>query len=81
MYLKFKNKIENLTPEEILEIWMKDEHWASVGMQAEIHLKRKKLLTLLNSNDTFYCQREIEGERECDSQCEHCKQYYKPLGQ
>ena len=27
----------------------------------------------------FYCQREIEGQSICDKQCEHCKEYYKPL--
>lgn len=28
---------------------------------------------------SFYCQSEIEGERKCKYQCEHCKEYYKPL--
>ena len=27
----------------------------------------------------FYCQRNIEGELDCDNQCEHCKEYYAPL--
>ena len=27
----------------------------------------------------FYCQREIENESKCDEQCEHCREYYKPL--
>lgn len=27
----------------------------------------------------FYCQREIEQETKCDVQCDHCKEYYKPL--
>ena len=27
----------------------------------------------------FYCQSQIEGERKCNSQCEHCGEYYKPL--
>ena len=26
-----------------------------------------------------YCQSEIEGDRMCYSQCDHCKEYYKPL--
>jgi uncharacterized HAD superfamily protein len=26
-----------------------------------------------------YCQREIEEESKCDEQCDHCKEYYKPL--
>jgi hypothetical protein len=27
----------------------------------------------------FYCQREIEGEKSCKQQCDHCKEYYSPL--
>lgn len=27
----------------------------------------------------FYCQRDIEGETPCKEQCEHCKEYYKPI--
>jgi hypothetical protein len=27
----------------------------------------------------FYCQRQIEGESMCIEQCDHCKEYYKPL--
>ena len=27
----------------------------------------------------FRCQRDIEGDYTCDLQCDHCKQYYKPL--
>ena len=31
-------------------------------------------------NQSFvYCQRQIEGQIECDKQCEHCKKYYEPL--
>jgi hypothetical protein len=26
----------------------------------------------------FYCQREIEDKSVCDTQCEHCKEYYAP---
>jgi len=29
--------------------------------------------------NTFYCQSEIEGGKKCETQCEHCKEYYKPL--
>ena len=28
---------------------------------------------------SFYCQREIEDKEPCDIQCDHCKEYYKPL--
>ncbi len=27
----------------------------------------------------MYCQREIEGQTECETQCEHCNKYYEPL--
>jgi hypothetical protein len=27
----------------------------------------------------FYCQRQIEGESMCIEQCDHCREYYKPL--
>ena len=26
-----------------------------------------------------YCQNEIEGQKKCKQQCDHCKTYYKPL--
>lgn len=26
-----------------------------------------------------YCQNQIEGQRMCKIQCDHCKEYYKPL--
>ena len=28
---------------------------------------------------SFYCQAEIEGRGKCTQQCDHCKEYYKPL--
>lgn len=27
----------------------------------------------------YYCQSDIENGFYCDKQCEHCKEYYKPL--
>jgi hypothetical protein len=35
----------------------------------------------MNSNYIiqFYCKSEIEGNFYCDTQCLHCKKYYKPL--
>ena len=38
-------------------------------------------LRLHNVRKSFYCQSEIEMEDKCDEQCEHCKEYYKPLEQ
>ena len=28
---------------------------------------------------TKRCQLEIEGASQCESRCDHCKEYYKPL--
>jgi len=27
----------------------------------------------------FYCQSQIEGRTWCKTQCDHCKEYYKPI--
>jgi MoaA/NifB/PqqE/SkfB family radical SAM enzyme len=27
----------------------------------------------------YYCQLQIEQDKWCKIQCEHCKEYYKPL--
>ena len=40
---------------------------------------REQKLRLFGVNRDFYCQREIERESKCTYQCEHCKEYYKPL--
>ncbi len=33
---------------------------------------------LLHSvSNSFHCQREEEMESKCETQCEHCKEYYK----
>ena len=40
---------------------------------------RERKLRLLDVNRAFHCQREIEGESKCTHQCDHCKEYYKPL--
>ena len=40
-----------------------------------------KKLIIPDVGSTFYCQYEIEGNLECGSQCDHCKEYYKPLEQ
>lgn len=33
----------------------------------------------LKLSKKFYCQNHIEGKKKCKTQCEHCKEYYKPL--
>lgn len=42
---------------------------------------REQKLRLFGISRAFYCQSEIEGDRKCTNQCEHCKEYYKPLEQ
>ena len=27
----------------------------------------------------YYCQLQIEQDKWCTAQCDHCKKYYKPL--
>ena len=31
------------------------------------------------SNTFRYCQSQIEDNGKCETQCEHCKEYYAPL--
>jgi len=40
---------------------------------------RELKLKLLGINRSFNCQSDIEFERKCKNQCEHCKEYYKFL--
>lgn len=40
---------------------------------------RERRLSLFGINRSFYCQSEIEGNRKCIDQCDHCQEYYKPL--
>ena len=28
-------------------------------------------------SEWYHCQSEIEGGKECDKQCDHCREYYK----
>jgi nitrate/TMAO reductase-like tetraheme cytochrome c subunit len=37
------------------------------------------LKSSVEAHDYFYCQNQIEGGDTCAEQCEHCKEYYKPL--
>ena len=39
----------------------------------------KLVLNLGVVSKSFYCQREIEDETKCEEQCDHCKEYYKPI--
>lgn len=40
---------------------------------------RETWFKLNGVNRYFYCQSDIECKRKCKIQCEHCKEYYKPL--
>lgn len=40
---------------------------------------RELRFKLSGINRSFYCQRDCEMESKCKEQCEHCKEYYKPL--
>ena len=42
---------------------------------------QKEVINNTHSCETFYCQSHIEDGGKCDSQCDHCKEYYKPLEQ
>ena len=41
----------------------------------------EKQLLIHSVVKSFYCQSDIEDDGKCDSQCNHCKEYYKPLEQ
>lgn len=52
--------------------------------QIMLNMNKKVETKALSQHDvskSFYCQSEIETDNKCDSQCEHCKEYYKPLEQ
>jgi hypothetical protein len=40
---------------------------------------REQKLRLFGINRSFYCQRKFEEESKCVYQCDHCKEYYKPI--
>ena len=45
----------------------------------EREVKKLIIPAVSNNEVAFYCQRDIEGESICEEQCDHCKEYYKPL--
>jgi len=49
----------------------------SVAMMAEYASQIAELEA--KEDDFSYCQKEIEEQSKCKIQCEHCKEYYKPL--
>ena len=40
-----------------------------------------KQLLIHSVSKSFYCQSDIEMNGICNEQCDHCKEYYKPLEQ
>lgn len=40
---------------------------------------RELIFKIIGIDRNFYCQSEIEEERQCKYQCSHCKEYYKSL--
>lgn len=44
-------------------------------------IKSKQQFAIPNVSKSFYCQSDIEMNGKCYEQCNHCKEYYKPLGQ
>ena len=39
----------------------------------------EQVIDIMNEDEFGYCKHEIEGNRKCTIQCDHCKMYYKPL--
>jgi hypothetical protein len=54
---------------------------AEIRYQFETLLRwiREKKLILLGIKRKFDCQSQIEGNRKCKYECEHCKSYYSQL--
>ncbi len=46
-------------------------------------MKLEKYKNIIEASDTdevfYYCQLQIEQDKWCATQCDHCKKYYKPL--
>jgi hypothetical protein len=71
------------------EIWSKLNTEQTEYLKGYINRQRQdavkhyqsEQLRLHNVVKSFYCQSNIEDGGKCDSQCDHCKEYYKPLEQ
>jgi hypothetical protein len=40
-----------------------------------------KTKNIIEDKEFYYCQLQIEQDKWCKNQCDHCKTYYKPLEQ
>lgn len=67
--IDFKNK--NITTSS-----KESKDWKLKASKIKIDEVSKLLSNLF---DFKYCQSEIEDNGKCKIQCEHCKEYYKPL--
>ena len=57
----------------------KDSHEPEEGIEDFMRGANAMFDLLRLARSSFYCQRDIEGESKCDTQCDHCKEYYSPL--
>jgi hypothetical protein len=78
-----------------LEGWERDlknesiKHFAQSGkVSGSFFMALKDMLDdyveqfrLHSVSKSFYCQSDIEMDNICGKQCNHCKEYYKPLEQ
>lgn len=62
--------------------WFFKEIGLEIGYQLYEFKKwiREQYLYYIKKVDrAFYCQAHIEGKSKCETQCDHCKEYFKPL--
>lgn len=53
--------------------------WGESWTESIIMFRECGVEVVWTSLNYSYCQSEIEGDRKCYDQCDHCKEYYKPL--
>jgi site-specific DNA-methyltransferase (adenine-specific) len=82
-YIDISNKRINVTPynkenvnPKVSYLVSRDELLVKRRKTREENKKKKKDEEF---GTKFYCQDEIEGKKICNEQCEHCKEYYKPV--
>ena len=73
---KLKKYFDETPREQVLKDWEETKEAAK-----NVDSPTVEQFLLYGVGSAFYCKAEIEGQEECDSQCDHCKEYYKPLEQ
>lgn len=53
--------------------------WGESWTESIIMFRECGVEVVWTSLNYSYCQSEIEGDIKCYDQCDHCKEYYKPL--